>query len=108
MTVVEQINLLAERAGILLVARIDPARPGFRQSYVFCLLDGTEYATFASLKDGRREIVRLLKLYGPTLKGPGFANGEELQAYLCGRGLPRLIYAHENLGRHPSYSKESA
>jgi hypothetical protein len=71
MTVCEKLSTLSHRVGMPLRCR----RWDGHTRYVFCLADGTEYASVASLADGKRELRRLLKLYGPTL-----ANGLDTDA----------------------------
>jgi len=93
MTVPEKLTALAHKAGMPLTCK--RADENCYSRYVFILDDGgkchgKEYASAESYKDGCSELVRFLRLYGPTLTGPGFANLESVQTYLSACAVPEL------------------
>lgn len=105
MTVEEKLTRLAKQVGLPLHAEVRPARPGHRQHYMFCLEDGTEFASASSLKHGRYEVARLTKLY-PELAGLDTREAltrEALRTLLTERGVPELfleyVSFYSNRGR---------
>lgn len=79
MTVPERLTMLARKAGMPLTCKTSDRR---YCRYMFVLDDGREYASAASEKDGRSELRRFLRLYGPALSGPGFRDVESVRIYL--------------------------
>lgn len=89
----KRVEKLLQKVGMPLHVRVKrkgPGRGGDKKELVFHLANGKEYSTADSEKKARGEIVRLLKLYGPTLKSPGFKTAAELEGFLK-KKAPELL-----------------
>lgn len=90
----KRLDKLLKKLGMPLYVRTKKKGPGRRgqgkTEQVFHLPDGKEYSTADSEKKARTEMVRILKLYGPTLKGPGIKTAADLAEYLK-KKAPELI-----------------